>query len=269
MTYIIAPAQNITTLEQIFDAGAEMAFAGLSGFCRNESESVDLATMKEMAARADHHDLKMVAALNRILPPAKTGKFIKTVEKVLNAGVHGLILNDPGYISAVRRAFPGAYVMASVGMSPVNFLEVEFLADAGADTVLLSEFLSLEEISEIRKLTKAGLEIFAKGLREFGYTGRCILSSYHHQKCDGENFLGSGKRGGNCSQICRTPFSAKENGKTLIKQKKAFPLSEFFLGKEIENLIPLVDIFKIKKGSLKNVEYLNIIRQISERVKKY
>ncbi|MCD4786393.1 MAG: U32 family peptidase [Candidatus Eremiobacteraeota bacterium] len=214
--HIIAPARSITMLSRVIKAGADMVYVGLKGYCRKEKESIDLDTLTTFCKIAEDNNVRVIVAFNKLPRIGLTWKFIRGVEKALSAGANGIILNDTGLINLIRKKYPHLYIMASIGMSPLNWREVRFIADSGASTVLLSEFLELDEIREIKDKCDVGLELFAMGLREFGYTGKCILSSYHRQIYRDNLIVGSAKRGGTCSDICRTGFRLYGRRKTEV-----------------------------------------------------
>ncbi len=223
-----------------------------------------------MAIEAESRGKKMIAAMNRMPEVGKTEDFLPVAEKVIEAGIHGIILNDAGLIHRLRQHKPEVYIMASIGLSPINRFEARFYADVFVDTVLLSEFLSVEEIIEIRKDLPIGIEFFARGLKEFGYTGKCILSSYFHQCYINGTFKGSAKRGGICQDVCRKKFRLDyplfDFGLSQSEAEITLPLNSFLLIETFDLLLPYVDVFKIWQGDLKENQLLDIIKMFREKV---
>jgi len=275
--HIIAPARSISMLSRVIRAGADMIYTGLKGYCRKEKESIDMDTLAKFCEIGRENNVKVIVAFNKLPLVGSVGKFIRGIGESIKMGADGVILNDIGLISLVRNEFPNIYIMASIGMSPLNWREVNFIADSGADTVLLSEFLDIDEIREIREKCNAGLELFATGLREFGYTGKCILSSYHRQSYCDDMILGSAKRGGTCSNACRSKFRLSSKFPKEIKlrfqpfsilEKKLDPTGKtqfFHTEYKLKDLLPYIDIFKIWQGALSDDTLCEVIREV-ERI---
>lgn len=263
---LIAPADSPAMLEAVLDRGAGMAFAGISRFCRHEKSSVDFAAFSQMAGAARARGKSLAAAINLVPPVGEIPSFVDAAGRALELGAGGLIVNDPGLVRLLRRVYPAAYIMASVGMSPLNHREVSFLVAAGASTVLVSEFLTPGEGREIKMATGASLEAMASGLREYGYTGRCILSSYHCQHYRDGRPAGSGKRGGACGSACRQAFrlAGGASGKGF-----ALPLCPFLPGDGLEDVLEWADVIKLSRGSLKREEFLDIIGLVAAKIEQW
>lgn len=257
MPLIISPASSLAMLEQIILAGTHMVYTGIKGFCRKEKEGVDLKTFAAFCKYGQRYKVPVIAALNRIPIVFHTDDFINFINEVINAGALGVILNDIGLINKARRQYPSLYIMASIGLSPLNWRETELIMNLGADTVLLSEFLSIDEIKEINKRCSAGIELFFTGIKEHSYTGRCCLSSYYRQEYLENKVLGCAKRGGSCGNACRNPFIIYE--RKTQRKKVLFRFHKYSLENRLNELLPYVKVFKIG-GSLKIHEICDIIK---------
>lgn len=255
MAEIIAPAKNINMLNRVIDAGAGMVYAGIKGFCRKEKDGVSSKEFKLLGDICKNRGVKLIAAFNLLPSAGEVPKFLDGINQALEDGAHGVIINDPGIIREARNRFPKLYIMASIGMSPLNWREVDFIAKAGANTVLLPEFFNPDEIKAVREKCDVGIEFFALGIKEFGYTGKCIMSSYHRQFYNGKSYIGSAKRGGVCGDVCRACFQ----GSGGVKGDIYLRFSRFTPDEKLMELLPHVDIFKFMQGSLKIDELCDMI----------
>ena len=256
MPKIIAPAKNITMLQNVIEAGAGMIYTGVKGYCRKDKDGIDFDALKQFSEICREKNVKLIAAFNRLPALNELPSFFEVMEISIKSGIDGVILNDNGIIRETRKLFPKLYIMASIGMSPLNWREVNFIAENGADTVLLSEFMDSDEVKVIHEKCKVGLEFFALGLKEFGYTGKCILSSYHKQFYREEKIKGSAKRGGTCWDVCRGKFEAKGT----VTGKSNLRFERFDIDKKLRQLLPYIDVFKFIQGPLKTNELCDIIR---------
>ncbi|MCE1248866.1 MAG: U32 family peptidase [Firmicutes bacterium] len=263
MPEIIAPASTPGKISLYSDAGAGMFYAGIKGFCRKERDGVGLPEAGELCRAAHSKGAKFFAAMNRLPPAGDNSGMEKCIQTLAAMGADGVILNDAGIINKVKRSFPDLYIMASIGLSPLNFREVDFLNKAGADSVLLSEFLDINEIREIRKQCMVSLELFADGVREFGFTGKCIMSSYFFQKYSDGKITGSAKRGGTCSDICKSSFFC-ENQFENRNEAFRFRFEKYGISDKIRELSSITDIFKIHGGLLDEKEICDIIKGMKD-----
>lgn len=255
MAKIIAPAKDINMVNRVIEAGAGMVYAGVKGFCRKEKDGVSIEELKSMSELCKSRGVKLIAAFNLLPPVGKVFSFLDGMEKVMEFGSDGVIINDPGIIREARIRFPELYIMASIGMSPLNLREVDFIRKAGADTVLLPEFFDKDEVKTIYEKCNVGIELFALGIKEFGWTGKCIMSSYHRQFYNGKSYAGSAKRGGSCGDVCRGCFRASGE----IQGDVRFRFSRFAPDEKFREMLPYVDIFKFMQGSLKMDELCDMI----------
>ena len=261
MPDIIVPVSDADQLRLFNEAGASMFYAGLKGYCRKEKEGLEAFRIKEICRTADQIGVKFFAALNRVPSVFQKTEFEGAAARMADSGAYGIIINDLGIINIIRKKFPNLFIMASIGLSPLNYREVDFISGAGADSVLLSEFLSVDEISEIKNKCRVSIELFAEGVKEFGFTGKCIMSSYFHQVHKNNRFFGSAKRGGTCSDVCRGSFFcglAGETGKNGIKLR----FDRYSLIDRIRDFLPYADIFKIHGGALDEAGICAIIRKM-------
>ena len=255
MAKIIAPAKNISMLNRIIEAGADMAYVGIKGFCRKEKDGVNIENLKLMSELCKSRGVKLTAAFNLLPSTGEVSRFLDGINHALENGADGVIINDPGIIREARNRFPMLYIMASIGMSPLNWREVNFISKTGADTVLLPEFFDGDEIKTVHEKCNAGIELFALGVKEFGYTGKCIMSSYHRQFYNGQSYTGSAKRGGSCGDVCRACFQASGE----ISGNFRFRFSRFIPDEKLKEILPYVDVFKFMQGTLKIDELCDMI----------
>lgn len=127
--------------------------------------------------------------------------------------VDGLIVSDPGILSAAVRWAPGIPIHLSTQANSTNSAAIEFWQDQGVRRVNLARELSFSEIAEISKNTGVELELFIHGAMCVSYSGRCLLSAYLNQR--------SANRG-LCTQPCRWSYR-------LVEEKRPgqyFPVYE-------------------------------------------
>ncbi len=189
-----------------------MKFVGLKGYSRyGDEKALSLEEINEIAKEEE-----IFVALNRV----KEADEICEVAKKLS--VSGFIVNE---IAAIKE-LKCRKVVASVGLTPMNRLDVEFLRDLGAFAVVIPPELN-EEVEGL-KVDGVKIEAFKKAFVEMFYKGKCLLSAY---------FSGvSVKRDGVCKKECCRKWNVEFEGKSLevsfAPKFKEFDVSADFLKHE-------------------------------------
>jgi putative protease len=132
---------------------------------------------------------------------------------LVDAGVDGVIVSDPGVLDLVRTGFPQLPVHLSTQANTTNWAAARFWSRQGVSRIILARELSLAEIKEISSKVEADLEIFVHGAMCMAYSGRCLLSNY---------LTGRDANRGDCAQSCRWQY-------TLMEEKRPgeyFPVEE-------------------------------------------
>jgi len=163
----------------------EAVYVGLKGFSRySDRYAFTAEEINELAKQK-----QVYVAFNRIKSPREIEEAVRKLK-----GIEGLILNDPGAIWKLRGKFD-LPITSSVGISPTNRLDLEFLAEIGCDACVIPPELNedfLERSTDAEKPCK--LELFRFALLEMFYKGRCMLTGYF----DGI----STKKDGVCTKKC-------------------------------------------------------------------
>ena len=224
---ILAPAGDFTCLQAAIDAGADAVYFGLGTFNMRARSGVnfkveDLPEIEKRCRRKLRVDaachptngstdqptncgVKKYLTLNAIMFEGE----MEEVEKTIVAAkpyVDAFIVSDWGVISLCKKH--GARFHVSTQMSTSNSAAVRFLAEQGAERVVLARECSLAEVGEIiRKLSTAvdgsrpvEIEAFVHGAQCVAESGRCFMS---------HDVFGKSACRGECKQPCRRRFLVK------------------------------------------------------------
>ena len=231
---ILAPAGDFTCLQAAIDAGADAVYFGLGTFNMRARSGVnfkveDLPEIAHRCARDQGSGIgdqvRRYLTLNAIMFEGE----MEEVEKTIVAAkpyVDAFIVSDWGVIALCKKH--GARFHVSTQMSTSNSAAVRFLAEQGAERVVLARECSLGEVGEIiRKLSTAvdgsrpvEIEAFVHGAQCVAESGRCFMS---------HNVFGKSACRGECNQPCRRKFIVKavdlyedENGNPVHESNTAF-----------------------------------------------
>lgn len=247
---LLAPAGSYESFLGAIHAGADAVYlGGVKYGARAFAENFDEETLCRAIYYAHLFDRKVYLTLNTLMKQSELDEVEEFLTPFYNAGLDGVIVQDLGLLSFLKRTFPLLELHISTQMAVTGPYSVRMLKEQGAVRVVPARELSLKEMELLKK---EGLEIetFIHGAMCYSYSGQCFFSS----------FLGgrSGNRG-KCAQSCRLPYqvnlSDKENDKA---KKEEYPLSlkDMCSIELVPELIRAgIDSFKIE-GRMKRPEYV-------------
>ncbi len=214
---LLAPAGSMETLRAVCAAGADAVYVGGQSFgarayAKNFTKDELLTAIDEVHMQGK----KLHLTVNILL---KTRELEEQLYDYLlpyyERGLDAVIVQDAGAFSFIKTYFPDMELHASTQMTIAGADGARFLAEAGADRVVLARELSLREIAHIHRTVDVPIECFAHGALCYSYSGQCLFSS----------MLGgrSGNRG-RCAQPCRLPYQVAADGREPASAE-CYPLS--------------------------------------------
>ena len=247
---LLAPAGSYESFLGAIHAGADAVYlGGVKYGARAFAENFDEETLCRAIYYAHLFDRKVYLTLNTLMKQSELDEVEEFLMPFYNAGLDGVIVQDLGLMSFLKRTFPLLELHISTQMAVTGPYSVRMLREEGAVRVVPARELSLKEMELLKK---EGLEIetFIHGAMCYCYSGQCFFSS----------FLGgrSGNRG-KCAQSCRLPYQVNLADKGISKVKKEeYPLSlkDMCSIELVPELIRAgIDSFKIE-GRMKRPEYV-------------
>ena len=251
---LLAPAGSYESFLGAIHAGADAVYlGGVKYGARAFAENFDEETLCRAIYYAHLFDRKVYLTLNTLMKQSELDEVEAFLTPFYYAGLDGVIVQDLGLLSFLKRTFPLLELHISTQMAVTGPYGVKMLKEEGAVRVVPARELSLKEMELLKK---EGLEIetFIHGAMCYCYSGQCFFSS----------FLGgrSGNRG-KCAQSCRLPYQVnlsdkeqrKENGK-IKKEEYPLSLKDMCSIELVPELIKAgIDSFKIE-GRMKRPEYV-------------
>lgn len=235
---LLSPAGDYECFLAAMRAGADAIYLGGDKYgARAYAKNF---TQEEILKAVDYAHLfgkKIYLTVNTLLKNEELFELSSYLESFYLAGIDGVIVQDLGVISHIRRHFPKLPVHASTQLAITDSEGVMLLKELGVERVVLARELSLKEIAGIYQETGMELECFIHGALCYCYSGKCLFSSLIGGR--------SGNRG-RCAQPCRLPY----NGQYLLSAKDICTLN--LLPQLIESGIAS---FKIE-GRMKNPDYV-------------
>ncbi len=237
---LLAPAGSYEGLRAAVTAGADAVYIGGKMFgARAYAKNPDADELLEAIDFTHLRGKKIYMTVNTLLKNRELEEQLYTyLAPYYERGVDGVIVQDYGVLSFIRREFPELPIHVSTQMAVTGANGAQLLKEAGASRIVTARELSLEEIHRIYQETGMEIESFIHGALCYCYSGMCLFSS----------MLGgrSGNRG-RCAQPCRLPYEVFDGEKKLGGRKEEYPLSP----KDMCTIDILPEILKAGVYSLK------------------
>ena len=234
---LLAPGGSMDSIRAAVNAGADAVYAGGRLFgARAFAENPEDEELLEAIDYCHLHGAKLYLTVNTLLKEYELTQMLpEYLAPIYEHGVDAVLVQDFGVFHFLREVFPDLPLHASTQMTITGPDGVRLLQEMGAERVVLSRELSLEEIRSIRTQCNVELETFVHGALCYCYSGKCLMSSLIGGR--------SGNRG-RCAQPCRLPWSLE---KKLDARSRQYLLSP----KDICTLHLLPDLIDAGIASLK------------------
>lgn len=246
---LLAPVQDYTSLTAAINNGADAVFFGIKGFnMRAGAKNFTVKDLPKIVKIAHKNNVKTYLAVNTIIYENEIKKIEQILIKVKKAKVDAIICWDFSIIQTAKKLNIEVHISTQASIS--NSKTAEFYRKLGATRVVLARECSLEQIKEIKKKTKAEIEVFIHGAMCVSMSGRCFMSQF---------LYGKSANRGECLQPCRRKYLIKqidggqelELGEDYVLSPKDLCTIDF-----IEKIIDSgVDCFKIE-GRNRSPEYV-------------
>ncbi len=261
---LLLPAGSREKLDYAIHYGADAVYLGMVDFslrAMRKGELITIDNLKDCIDLAHSFGKKVYLTLNIFAYDNDIKSMIECAERIKDASPDAILFSDFGVYNIIKKYMPKIPLHVSTQTNILNSEAVKFWRDLGAQRVVLSRDLSLEQIAEIKKnVPDIEYEVFVHGAQCVSFSGRCLISDYMTK---GERKANHG----NCSQSCRWSyklveetregeyFDIEENGQgTHILSPKDLALINY-----LPELIDLgIDSFKIE-GRTKSLYYVSAV----------
>ncbi len=261
---LLLPAGSIEKLDYAIHYGADAVYLGMVDFslrAMRKGELITLDNLKDSIHLAHSYNKKVYLTLNIFAYDNDIKQLIDASVKINDAKPDAVLFSDFGVYNIIKKYMPDIPLHVSTQTNILNSEAVKFWRDLGAERVVLSRDLSLEQIAQIKSdVPDIEYEIFVHGAQCVSFSGRCLISDYMTK---GERKANHG----NCSQSCRWSYKLVEE----TRDGEYFDIEENNQGTHILspkdlaliNYLPqLIDIgidsFKIE-GRTKSLYYVSAI----------
>ncbi len=196
---LLAPGGSMEGIRAAVNAGADAIYAGGRMFgARAYARNPDTEELFEAIDYCHLRGVRLYLTVNTLLKEEELiTQLPEYLAPIYEHGVDAVLVQDFGVFRFLKHAFPDLPLHASTQMTVASADGVKLLHQMGAERVVLSRELSLDEIRRIHAQCDMELEVFVHGALCYCYSGKCLMSSMIGGR--------SGNRG-RCAQPCRLPY---------------------------------------------------------------
>lgn len=205
---ILAPGGDVDSIKAAILAGADAVYCGLDRFnARNRASNIGFNNLPGILRLAHENNCQVFLTLNVIIVDSEIPALINLLNRLINTGIDGVIVQDFGLFYLLFRYFKGLKIHASTQLTTHNEGQVRFLCHLNATRVNLSRELNIQEIQTITTVAHQNnilTEVFVHGSNCLSFSGICYMSSV---------LSGNSGNRGRCSQPCRDQYEKTPEGK--------------------------------------------------------
>ena len=126
---LLAPGGDVDAIKAAIVAGANAVYCGLDTFnARNRAANLSFDDLTGIVKLAHKYDCEIFLTLNVVILEHELTGMIKLLNKLVNSGIDGIIVQDLGLFNLVKKHFPSLDIHASTQLTTHNEGQVKFLA---------------------------------------------------------------------------------------------------------------------------------------------
>lgn len=245
---LLAPAKDLETAIAAITHGADAVYIAAHKFGAREKAGNPIEDIAELCHFAHAYHTRVYVTVNTIIFDNELYQVQDLISKIYHAGADAIIIQD---FAIFNMDIPPIAIHASTQMHNIDPNHITFLENLGVSRIVLPRELTLDEIIDLRRKTKAELEFFIHGALCVSFSGQCYLS---------HALSGRSANRGACAQPCRLAYDlVNEMGDVLMENKHLLSLKDLNLSSHLADLIGAgITSFKIE-GRLKDITYVKNI----------
>ena len=172
---LLAPAGTPEAVKSAVRNGADAIAVGGEGLnARRAAPGFGGEELRALIAYCHLRNVKVHVAVNILTQEEELPLLLKLAEGLAASGADAAIVSDLGVARVLRQVCPTLPLHASTQLNIHSVSGVRLMEELGFSRVVLARELSLAEIAEICRSTRAEIEVFAHGALCMCYSGIAI-----------------------------------------------------------------------------------------------
>lgn len=246
---VLAPVGNRAMLQAAVAAGADAVYLAAKNFgARAYADNFDVQELREAVLYAHLHRCRVYVTMNTLIKERELDEALRQAKWLEGIAVDALIVQDFGFLRALKRVVPTLSLHGSTQMSVTGLAGAQQAAKLGLQRIVLGREVSVKEIQRICENINLEIEVFVHGSLCVSVSGQCLMSSFAGGR--------SGNRG-RCAQPCRKEYVFERgNGQRIGANNTYLSPRDLCAAKQVSELMAAgVTSLKIE-GRMKKPEYV-------------
>ena len=131
---LLAPGGSVNAIKAAIVAGANAIYCGLDHFnARNRASNLSFDELSGVLRLAHRYDCEIFLTLNIVILEHELAAMLVLLNKLVNVGVDGIIVQDLWMFNLVKKHFPSLNIHASTQLTTHNEGQIQFLSKIAKD----------------------------------------------------------------------------------------------------------------------------------------
>jgi len=175
---LIVPARDMETISRLIKAGVDGMIVGDARFILCGLGSFTKESLQEAINLGHGHGKKVYFLVDAIMPNALLDEFHHYLQEIKHLPFDGMRVSDLGAYRLIRQVLPEMKLHLVDGMMLTNYETINYWADRGIHRARLAHELTLDEVVDIKKSTKAEIEVLIHGAPLMFTSRRQLVENY-------------------------------------------------------------------------------------------
>lgn len=248
---VLAPASNMEHIKVAIDCKANAVYGGLKNWnARNKAINFSDKEYNLLIEKLHKYGIKFFLTLNILLFDNEIDEIVNFLKN--NKLPDSFIVTDIGLIQRLHKEFPNIPLHFSTQFGIHSKSDIKFAESINANRAILARELTLDEVSNIKKISNIEIENFVWGSQCISFSGLCFFGSLIN--------CGNSNRG-KCIITCRDMYKINNDEGNLLY------IPDLDCTKLIEKLDEKnIECIKLEGRRRKPEEIAAILKQINNKI---
>ncbi|SDT32045.1 putative protease [Paenibacillaceae bacterium GAS479] len=177
---LLATAASLEELRRLIDAGADAFIIGESRYGARLPGEFGLEQLEQAVgiARSSQRQVRIYAAVNNLMDNRTSDSLPGYLAQLAKIGVDAIVFGDPSVLMVAREAAPGVPLHWNAEMTSTSYAQAEYWGRRGASRIVLARELNMEQVIEVKELTKLEVQVQVHGMTNIYHSKRSLVDSY-------------------------------------------------------------------------------------------
>jgi putative protease len=175
---LLVTAGSMEELSRLVDAGADAVNIGEQAYGLRLPGDFNLEQIGQAVEFAHKQNVKIYVSVNGLIENNALNDLPEYLAELKKLGVDAVIFGDPAVIMALRQTGTEMKLHWNTEMTSTNYSTAQFWKAKGANRVVLSRELNLEEVLEFKEKADMEVQVQVHGMTNIYHSKRNLVRNY-------------------------------------------------------------------------------------------